>query len=492
MILITGTFLSKEELPNSEMMDYQIDNEHMDIKLKTVAKQSICFEIYIAEDRKTYYTVTDDIIDKIKYFKDDDDLLNQLNRGSNSNPEDVLNTPVEPAEPEPELPQFEPVAMPEVKEDEEPERTNDGEESNQGEDKGEDSDGGVKETEGVKEEKVEEKPKELEIADTELPEEIFQIPNLTDDTDSLKEQIKVKDRIIEQKDGMIKDLQKNIDDTYKVQEIQLLELEKSWTDKMTAAEQQIEELKNRVAGGALSDEANAFLRYVNYAQTYKAVSNESFSEADKKRLGKLSSPFKIFASGTGDSCYSMLKYLKSYMEKPNGGVVIVDFSNDNFLIASYNLKKFEYNSLGLFRDDIDVSNIAIDLKGNKKVRYMPTTNFNDISFLIADWVNVIKKIDDFAGGKPVIMLFGGINSFNVRNTVSKLSSLNNVDLYIFAKCSPIILGTLYSDIQFIPRERITLIASEYIDVVKTMLSSIAQRYNVIAVAKDMDWNKIGL
>ena len=90
----------------------------------------------------------------------------------------------------------------------------------------------------------------------------MQIPNLSDDTDILREQINAKDRIIAQKDGMIQDLKKSIDDTYKIQEVQLLELEKSWTDKMAVAEQQIEELKNSVSSDSISHEATQFLKFV--------------------------------------------------------------------------------------------------------------------------------------------------------------------------------------------------------------------------------------
>ena len=68
MILITGTNLDVSQLPNNEMMDYQIDNERMNIKLKTVAKSPNCFQIYIAEDKQNEYTVTDELLTKIVYF----------------------------------------------------------------------------------------------------------------------------------------------------------------------------------------------------------------------------------------------------------------------------------------------------------------------------------------------------------------------------------------------------------------------------------------
>ena len=70
MILITGTNIDVTQLPRYETMDYQIDNSNMNIKLKTVAKSTSCFQIFIAEDKRAEYTITDELSSKIKYFKD--------------------------------------------------------------------------------------------------------------------------------------------------------------------------------------------------------------------------------------------------------------------------------------------------------------------------------------------------------------------------------------------------------------------------------------
>ena len=481
MVLITGTFLEASQLPNAEIMDYRIDNEHMDIKLKTVAKKNDCFQIYIAEDRRALYTITDDISEKIRYFADDDDLIKQLSMGSETEQEDPFS---EPSEPEVEVPVFEQPTIQEeeiTKSDETVVETPSKDKKDNGETVANNSEGDIPESPEVM-------PIVLEEANTDLPDEMLQIPNISDDTDILREQLNAKDRIIAQKDGMLQDLKKSIDDAYQAQEIQLLELQKLWEDKMAEAERQIEELKGRVSNTALSPAETTFLRYANYAQTAKAISSEGFSDSEKNTIGKLSSPIKVFACGTGDSNYSLLKQVKAYIDKaPN--CVIVDFSNDNFLIASLKLKNFSANSISLIRDEMDLPSMVKDLNGT---RYIPTTNFNDIALLLADWVSILRKLDDFAGGRPIIMLFGSINNFTVRYTVSKLASLNRVDLYIFAKCSPIILSTLYSDVQFIPRDRINIVALDYIEVVKTVLSTISTKYPVTAFAKEIDWKKLGL
>ena len=65
MILITGTNLQVNQLPHNDMLEYQIDNLKMNIKLKTVAKSPACFQVYIAEDKRTEYPITDEIANKI-------------------------------------------------------------------------------------------------------------------------------------------------------------------------------------------------------------------------------------------------------------------------------------------------------------------------------------------------------------------------------------------------------------------------------------------
>lgn len=501
MILISGTFLDVQSLPNYEIMDYNIDNEHMDIKLKTVAKQSACFQVYLAEDRKAQYTITPDIESKIIYFKDDDDLYVKLSTTS----DDIDAFKEEPEKTEidevPEVPEFEPPVQSTEEEpapetvEVQPTITTSMVVESESTDEDEDTEKSEKDENGIEEqgeekstEVVQNEPIVMEIANTELPDEISQIPFITDDTDSLKEQIKVRERVIAQKDGMIMDLKKNMDDIYKTQEIQLLELQNTMMAKLEQAQQQIEEYKSKASNVSISEEAMQFLKYASYAQTCKAVSREGFTEVEKAKMGRMTSPIKIFACATGDSSYSLLKQVKLYIDKEPESIV-VDFSNDNFLCSSLKIKGSQTNSTNLLKNDIDIPSIAKDLKGT---RYIPTTNFNDISLLIADWSVILRNLNEYAGGRPIIMIFGSINNFNVRSTVSKLSSIEDVDLYIFAKCSPIILSTLYSDIQFIPKDRFTLIALEYIEVVKTILSSIAQKYSVIAFANDVEWQKLGL
>ena len=65
-------------------------------------------------------------------------------------------------------------------------------------------------------------------------------------------------------------------------------------------------------------------------------------------------------------------------------------------------------------------------------------------------------------------------------------------MYVFAKCSPIILSALYSDVQFIPKERVNIVALEYIEVVKTILNAFSSNFNINAYDKAVKWNELGI
>ena len=480
MVLISGTGLDLADLPNGDVVDYQIENNvsKMGIKLKTSAKSHTCFQIFIAEEFRTEYTITDELSEKLVYFKDDADLIRLLG----NNPNDALEEEEEESnEPVIEVPEFDkplPVVHLEKKDEEEEVAQEEGDSVS------ESSDGDVGGV--VKTEKSVIPEIELEMANTELPESVLMIPNIGDDFDSLRMLLQTKDAIIAQKDGNIQDLKNKIDESYKLQEMQLAEVEALYKQKMTECQNLIYELEQRGSGVNLDDETSKFLKYINYARNNKAIVKEGFTEDEIMRFGALKSKYTILSCASGDSSYSMLKQLKKYLERGHD-CVILDFSNDNFLASIFKLNPKVKNTMGLLKDDVNPLTLLTDINGTK---FISTTSYNDIALLNIDWGTTLKKIDDLAGGKDVIMIFGAINNFNVRYTVSKLATIGK--LFVFAKCSPIILSSLYSDVQFLPKNRVRIVALEYIDVVKVILSELAKVFEIFAFAGDVEWNKLGL
>lgn len=502
MILITGTNLQVNQLPHNDMLEYQIDNLKMNIKLKTVAKSPACFQVYIAEDKRTEYTITDEIANKIVYFKDDNDLLRLLEDGQVQNNKDIFDDsenevptveiPPDFSDIKKEADELEEKRLQEEKLQEEKAKKDDEgrpivhlkKDDENIENNAEKNFGNLENLESSENSLI---PSiDLEEANTDLPETMLQIPNLTDDTDSLKELLANKDRIIAQKDGMIKELRQSVDDTYRAQEIQLNELEDMWMKKLEDAQAIIQDLESKISGVSLDSEMMNFLKFIQYAQSNKAVVKEGFTDKEKEEMGRLSSNYTVFACGAGDSTYGMLKQIRKYIEN-SPDCIILDFTNDNFLASTLKINSKTSNTMSLLKDDINPISLLKDIKGTK---FIPTTNYNDIALLNINWAKLLRKIDDMASGKQVILMFGNINNFSIRYTVSKLASI--MKLFIFVKCSPIILSVLYSDVQFIPKSRVNLVALDYIDVVKNILSELAKSFNVLAFASEVEWGKLGL
>lgn len=543
MILIGGTNLTVEELPMSDIIEYQIESgKKLEIKLRTIGRTSDCFGIYLHESLRSEVTITDEIMDKLKFFNDDNQLISYLM----GEPDDEETTFLE-EDLEVELPDF---GVPKSRQNQEDEELED--ELSEFEADSEDIFGEkeeeikdifdedfedtseleseleeIEESEGIFEGKstedifdeevkvediveenndVEELEKDIEVSDskekeevpyyeqleevdTELPDVFLQIPNLGDDTDSLKLQLETKDRIIKQKEGMIKELEQEREEIYKLQELQIKEIQEVYNKKMEEVQKIIADLEKRVKGPQLDDESLEFLKFLNYSKNYRAALREGFSEMERMKLGRLNSKYYILGAGSGDSLYSMLRNVKSYIEK-NNSAIVVDFSNDPFLSTAFAKHIKRVNGKKIYSIDLANSdtNLLEMFTSFSKTKVLFSNLYNDIGLLNLNWVEILKKVDEYAGGKPVIFLFNNINSFAVRYTLSKLATIGT--LYVFVKCSPLILTTLYGDINFIPEDRVNIVAMEYIDVVKNVLNVISTKYQVIPFAKEVDWKKL--
>lgn len=466
MILIGGTSINIETLPFSEVMDYIVESnqDKLLIKLKSVAKQSQCFKIYLQESLQGV-ELYPDVAEKTTYFRDDMNLINILEALSNSTEEEEIAQEESPQE---EVKVFTEEGVQEL---DETETFNAFEEPTI--------------TPKTRGNFIVADTSELEEVDITLPDSFLQIPGIDDDTDSLKLQLDNKQKIIEQKDSVIAEIMSSRDDIFKLQEIQLLEMRDSYEKRVTEANDTIASLKVKLGEMSIDPESAQFLKFAPYSKNYRAALRDGFSENELKTMGKLSSPVYIFASGAGDSLYSMMKNIHMLIDK-NPNMVIADFSNDTFLNSKYKLKAKD-SSMMLEDDGVSVATL---LKELDRVKIIPTLPYNDIALLGLDWGKIMKKLSTFASGKPILLIFNNINSFSVRYTISKLATIGS--LFVFVKCNPVILSSLFSDIRFIPEGRVKLVALAYIDVVKQMLEEVAKRYQVMAFNNDVDWKKLGL
>lgn len=535
MILIGGAEVDIDSLPFCEVMEYTVEPNVsiLNIKLKTVAKRDNCLGVYLHSDLSDLW-VSDDIKEKTFYFSSEEELHNLLETYGVAEEE-----PDEEVEEEEQVLEF---GAPtnntsstevdiEIPEDIDTDLTevlleiphidtdadslqqqllNKEKIINQQVAIIEELKSGKDDLLDIQEEQLLEMKQSFEI---ELEKEIKALKDeyeakLTESNSAELEKIKLEyetkmselkedlekeykdkleeaDRIIAQKETIINELKGNLNSLTVVGDKKMEELKSDYELKLQEANKKIEEMSEEVDKSGVPTELVWFLKYATYSKNNKAVLREGFTDDELGYLGRPTSDIFIFASGAGDSLHSMMKNVKSLMDTSKG-LLIVDFSNDYFMNTRYRIQSKE-SSINLNDESITAGELAKPVGG---VELIPTSFYNDIALLSMDWVKILKKLMTYASGRPIIILFNNINSFSVKYTVSKLSTYGQ--LWVFAKCNPIILSTLFGDLAFIPDNRFKVAATDYIDVVQGILESLSKKHQVTAFKENVNWSKLGL
>lgn len=469
MILIHGTSLDVQNLPFSDIMNYYIEQneQFFKIKLKTIATNPVCLGVYLHKDLKDKFEVTPEVKEKLHFFHSDDHLKQLLENGGKEQQVDKQESSSQ-------------------------EEINGGTESESISFGGNSSSVVAKPEAFTTPTPVAEVRKtgsfrliETEDVDTDPTDIILQIPNALEDKDYLKQQLENKDRIIAQKDAQIREIQKSLEDLYRLQDIQLNEIKSVYDKQISEANKALEEARKKLEQASIPEDLQEFLQFASYAKNYKASLREGYTQEDIRRLGRLKSKIHVFAMASGDSIYTFMKYFSELIDK-NPNLLIVDFSNDQYLNTKYKIRA-NHSSIHLRDKGVDIKSLVKTLNG---VQIIPTTFFNDIALLSFDWIDVIKRLNEYADGRPIIFLFNSINSFSVRYTFSKLATIGNA--VIFVKCNPVILSSLFADMVFIPHDRFSVVALNYIDIVKKLLEHMATKNHIIAFNDDIKWDKIAL
>lgn len=456
MILVGGTRKQANKLPKADMIEYVVEanDSTLGIKLKTIARGPKCIAVYLNASQKDDFEIDDVVREKLVYYEDDIELVELLKNGGVDSTEELEAEPVVPTTPElqvfgvPTPTSYVP-------------QTINRHESH------------IPQVGGFV----------IEDAKIELPEELFASPELNMDYDITQQQMQLKDKKISQLTDTVGRLQKEITELYSLQEIQLREMKDKYDKRAKEFNETIERLEKQKETMRIPDNYRQFLKFAPYSENPRAVLRDGFTETEMLLMGTLSSPFHIFASGSGDSLNAMLMNVNYFIES-NPNAIIVDFTGNYFLNGVCKIRNPQASSLDLNDSLKSVESLIFNVG---KTRFIPTTFYNDISLLSMNWANIMKKLNHEAKGAPIVMLFGSIDSFNVRYTITKLSNIGR--LSIFVKSNPIILSTLMGNIQFMVDGRFQIIALDFIDIVKTFLENIGKRYSVSAYQANVDWNK---
>ena len=503
MVIIGGTSLKAENLPLCDLVEYVVEENEatLGMKLKTIAKSPTCVKVYLHVSQRNIVLMPA-VVEKTEYFNDDKELIDLLQNSSDGSrsakPEDIMDADQQAdaqkeEEQEVDVPDFNdlvPEQTPEVMgtpiqhDDERPTvfLNKDGEDV-QDEEKNiaitAKADGSSVEITSTQE-------VEIPTVDTDLPEAFLTIPSCGEDIDSLKLKLQAKDELLKQKDGTIAELRLANQELFDTQEKELLDICSEYEKKVDEANATIATLKEMAQRATLSEEDANFLKYMNYAKNCKGALREGMPEIDKKVAEKLRSQVTILAAGAGDSLYSMMFHVSKLIESRND-IVFVDMINDSYLAQKFRWR-LRGNVFSYLNDGVAISDIVKQENGCSAV--LPGTVYNDIALLTIDWVKFLTDVQNYAKGKKIVFLFGNINSFSVRYTVEKLATIGQ--LFVIAKASPLILTSSYSDLKFIPNNKVKLIVLDYIDVVKAIVTEINKNYAITAFSKGITWEKLGI
>lgn len=459
MILIGGENIEVSNLPFPELLDYMVEDSVgiLNIKLKTVAKKDDCYGVYIDRALKDKGVKPPASLDDKLYYYTDFKELSELLQSQNQTESAPTLEDVEVEEPKEEITVFSDTTV------------------------------SVNDTKIVQ-------PKQgtkgeiflQQVQDEDVEDFFIDVSTLTENTDSLKQQLEVKNKIIAQKDLHSKELHQKINEIYDAQEASMLELKQEHDSIISKANETIKSLKEKVEALTTTKEEKDFMKFYSYSKEYKAVLQEGFSKREGAQAGitENNTPL-IFASAGGDSIHKMLENVKDLINSGSDSV-IVDFTNDYYIGGSLGIKN-KVTSLMLMDSSNKIESLV---HKHKNADIIQSSSFNDIAFLHMDWLDILKRIVAYAGNRQVILLFNNVGGFNVRYTVSRLATIGR--LHIFAKCNPLILTNLYLDVNFIPTGRFKIVATDYIDIVKDSLKQLANKYPVSAVKEKVTWSKLGI
>ena len=79
-------------------------------------------------------------------------------------------------------------------------------------------------------------------------------------------------------------MKNKIEESYKLQEMQLLEVETLYKQKMMECQTLITELEQRGQGITLDEETSNFLKFINYARNPKAIVKEGFTPDEVNKM----------------------------------------------------------------------------------------------------------------------------------------------------------------------------------------------------------------
>lgn len=462
MILIGGLEDSEVELPNSDMINYVLEHspEILAIKLKSSAKSSDCLGVFVHTEWSDI-AMPDEVREKTVFFDNTAHLVALLGNVSSSSQGEVAEEQL--VEEPTQLDFTDKAVIDSLTSVEEP----------------------PADEEEVSPESVEEGIKEVPDAEFDI---LFTLPQLDENKESITLKVESLERVIATKDAILEERESQINDLYKLQEIQLMDMREAYENQITEANALIASLRKKTESVNLTPSQKLMAGYATHVDRELAVFNQAQSKGVIEDLKSLSAPLHVLCSGSGKSLTEYIKQVRDFI-KTKKNVVILDFTGEVLLPVSLGLKSQEHSFM-LRDDQIPVEKV---LKQVGDILCSFSRPFNDIALLGVDWVTLLQRVTAVTGGKPIILLFGCISSFAVRTAVGQLAPATvSGSASCFVHSNALLITSILSQLTFLPKSSYQLVGLNYVPDFVEVYKVVGKTNKVITFSDLVDFTKLGI
>lgn len=540
MIFIGGTNLASEQMPVSNIIEYQIESEIQKVNMFSKLFKNPKYEkIFISEEFKTLVTIKDEeVAKKIEYFRNDNDLLRRVNKHVGVFTVDEEELPVsiddvgeteskdsqlskeQQSEIDNIFGQFETVEVDafdgvgaidaddyDVKEAER--RRIEAEEAEFKKimeaqqkllaSKKETAQEETKETETEEaaseevEEETEEPKTELEVQPEVQQEEIEEITQEEEIPQPQEEfGINLDESLLQAniEDTKTKELKEEINkQKVEIEELKIL-LKQKDDEISNVRDKNREDIKNQAEEYStnikekeqkIRDLENGFHRFKKYSDNIRKLVTERVGVQTNSKF------YTLVANGFTENT-EMVESFMTHITSNNKAVMVVDFSGYSSLSAWSSKHKVridnKYTSLDL-QKDIPIQNMVTTV-GNSEV--IKTSEFHNLTLLGLDWNMIITKLDEYASGVPVVLLLGDGHDFVSQYVSNLLSKLGKTAYYTNTK--PMSIFQASKDIGYYNSEKTDLICAKYDSSLKNVLKALQEKYRTHPFGAEVNWSEV--
>jgi hypothetical protein len=228
--------------------------------------------------------------------------------------------------------------------------------------------------------------------------------------------------------------------------------------------------------------------YDGYASISRAILVEEFRQDEMQEIAGLSfDNFSVFSFGPDISLYKTLQDFKKSIFDTGTNALVVDCTCDACLSSLLGVDNAHIQRNADLLEKETVASLVVNING---VEYIPCDAIHDVSMLALNWGIVIRKLYDYAQGKPVIILLGNVASFVHRLLSSKMGCLNNIQNCLFVTSEPFSLRNTISYMSYYPSDRVNLLLKGESVSMQSLISFLKSNYGATVLQGNIDFRQL--